>query len=503
MASATQDRRMGLTGDKAIKAPVRCATTANITLSGYQTIDGITLAAGDTNLRVLVKNQTSAVDNGIWDAGSGAWTRAIDCNGTQDLVTGTSVKIISGTTYANTFWSLTTTGDILPGTTSQAWAVFLDGATSAAAAAVSAATATAQAAIATAQAAIATAAAATSHVLQDNPIINRDHDVCQNGSPIVAAADGAILTDHYIYNKIGGMVHTLTQDTDVPTVAQAGRKILHSYRATLTTADNSIAATDECVIVQKLEGFRFKRIAQQANKIAFWVKATLPGTYAISLRNDVPDQSCVIPFTINSALTYEQKILDMPATPAAGTWCYDDTGAGLRFGIVLVAGSTYLAGSANAWLPGYFHCVAGQINGVQTGATDFWFTDADIYPAAGSPNAPRYYDEEQHLCRRIRKRFTGFAVGDKILHGVVTSATAADFSYDGDMREINAVTYSGALNLIDGVSNYAVTAMTFVGSKNGTVYFTVTCSGGGMTAGRAAEIRFAATTDYIDISGEF
>ena len=57
------------------KLPCRAATTANITLSGTQTIDGITLVAGD---RVLVKNQTTASQNGIYEVASSGWTRAYD-----------------------------------------------------------------------------------------------------------------------------------------------------------------------------------------------------------------------------------------------------------------------------------------------------------------------------------------------------------------------------------------------------------------------------------------
>lgn len=57
------------------KAPVRAATTANITLSGAQTIDGVSVVAGN---RVLVKNQTAPEDNGIYVAASGAWSRSSD-----------------------------------------------------------------------------------------------------------------------------------------------------------------------------------------------------------------------------------------------------------------------------------------------------------------------------------------------------------------------------------------------------------------------------------------
>ena len=70
--------------DTASQAPVqalvwkqfaRAATTANITLSGTQTIDGVALNVGD---RVLVKNQTTASGNGIYVVASGAWTRSLD-----------------------------------------------------------------------------------------------------------------------------------------------------------------------------------------------------------------------------------------------------------------------------------------------------------------------------------------------------------------------------------------------------------------------------------------
>jgi hypothetical protein len=54
------------------KLPVKAATTANITLSGAQTIDGVSIVAGD---RVLVKNQTTASQNGIYTASASTWTK--------------------------------------------------------------------------------------------------------------------------------------------------------------------------------------------------------------------------------------------------------------------------------------------------------------------------------------------------------------------------------------------------------------------------------------------
>jgi len=66
-----------------VKTAVRVATTANITLSGTQTIDGVALSVGD---RVLVKNQTTASQNGVYDVASGAWSRSSDSDAGTELV---------------------------------------------------------------------------------------------------------------------------------------------------------------------------------------------------------------------------------------------------------------------------------------------------------------------------------------------------------------------------------------------------------------------------------
>lgn len=115
----TTDRRYGVNGSLAFKAPVRLATTANITLSGLQSIDGVTTAADD---RVLVKNQTDTTENGLYNASSSAWTRCADANGNRDLVTGTAVYVTAGSTNANSFWSITSAAPTV-GTDSIVWAV--------------------------------------------------------------------------------------------------------------------------------------------------------------------------------------------------------------------------------------------------------------------------------------------------------------------------------------------------------------------------------------------
>ena len=82
------------------KASVRVATTADITLSGTQTIDGVSVIAGD---RVLVKNQTTTTQNGIYVAAAGAWSRSTDADIWNELISAFTF-VEEGTTNADTGW---------------------------------------------------------------------------------------------------------------------------------------------------------------------------------------------------------------------------------------------------------------------------------------------------------------------------------------------------------------------------------------------------------------
>ena len=114
MTSSTTDRRLGLTGGTAIKAPCLAATTTNITLSGTQTIDSVSVVAGN---RVLVKNQTSGTDNGIYVADTGTWTRDLDFDGSNDCVCGTLVFVTNGSANGAGLFQLTTADPITIGST--------------------------------------------------------------------------------------------------------------------------------------------------------------------------------------------------------------------------------------------------------------------------------------------------------------------------------------------------------------------------------------------------
>ncbi|NWE20203.1 phage tail protein [Pseudomonas sp. P7548] len=101
------------------KHSVLAATTANITLSGIQAIDGELLPAG---ARVLVKDQAQARENGIYVVpAAGAWKRAQDADTSVEVTPGLFVSVEKGTVNGDGVWQLVTDAPIVLGTTALAF----------------------------------------------------------------------------------------------------------------------------------------------------------------------------------------------------------------------------------------------------------------------------------------------------------------------------------------------------------------------------------------------
>lgn len=142
MSSSTVDRLAGYRAALAFKAPCRVATTAAVTLSGLQTIAGVSLAAGD---RVLVKNQADERENGIYIVSATAWRRARDFDSHDDVARGTRIYCFAGSNGPAEY-EVTTDDPVSVGTSDITFDFANDSVSSAAAAAASAADAAASAA---------------------------------------------------------------------------------------------------------------------------------------------------------------------------------------------------------------------------------------------------------------------------------------------------------------------------------------------------------------------
>ena len=105
------------------KQPVRAATTTNGTLAtayaNGSSVDGVTLVTGD---RILLKNQTTGAENGIYTVNaSGAPTRALDADTGTELNPGTAVTVTEGTTNGDKVFLMVGDAAITIGTTATTW----------------------------------------------------------------------------------------------------------------------------------------------------------------------------------------------------------------------------------------------------------------------------------------------------------------------------------------------------------------------------------------------
>ncbi len=240
--------------------------------------------------------------------------------------------------------------------------------------------------------------------LDRNRIINADMRISQRNTSFASVANGQYTLDRYVYYKVGAMVHTISRDTDAPSVAQAGYLFQNSLRMNLTTPDTAIAVGDVCAITQKIEGYNWAPLAQKAFTLSFWVKATLTGTYCVAFQNSTNDRSYVAEYTINATNTWEKKTINVAASPASGTWNYDN-GNGLEVNWTIAAGSNYQqtpgTWQANA---GAKYATSNQVNGTNTGATDFRLTG--IMLVGGTVADPGFgtfadgFEDELTACKR-------------------------------------------------------------------------------------------------------
>jgi hypothetical protein len=99
------DRLGGASSSLAFKAPCRLSTTAAITLSGMQTLDGVLPTSSEhVDLRrILVRHQSDSADNGIYIMDTGAWVRTKDFDGANDFRQGTRVFVWGGSTQSGTY----------------------------------------------------------------------------------------------------------------------------------------------------------------------------------------------------------------------------------------------------------------------------------------------------------------------------------------------------------------------------------------------------------------
>jgi hypothetical protein len=317
-----------------------------------------------------------------------------------------------------------------------------------------------------------------------NIIINGDMSIAQRGTTITSPAAGAFLLDRFKYNENFGAVCTVTQSSDVP--SSVG--FINSMKIDITTAATPTAA-EEFKIDYNVEGQHFGYIgygtsAAKSLTLSFWVKSNVTGTYRVNFFNLNGTSNRIVggTYTINSASTWEKKIITIPGDTAQAT--YLTNAAGFRIEFYLASGPDRTSGTLpTSWITyDDTRRVAGHdvnladdtanewyITGVQleagTTASDFEFLPIDVNLGRCQRYCNVFDTNNYHsLCNAY------FNTTTAILGGVVT--------YPTTMRADPTVTYGGTTANFNcaraGSSNDNLSAITARNIKENSYELTAT-----------------------------
>jgi len=255
-----------------------------------------------------------------------------------------------------------------------------------------------------------------------NRIINGAMVIDQRnaGASVSISGSAKFSCDRFETRAVGGGVVSAQRSTTAP----AG--FINSVLITVTTADSSVASTDDYKTGQIIEGFNISDFGwgtanAAAITVSFWVRSSITGTYVVALQNDAENRSYPATYTINTANTFEYKTVTI-AGDTTGTWL-TDSGKGVRVNWNLGSGSSY-NGTANAWNASDARTVSGATNWIATNGATFYITGVQLEKGSTATSFDyRPYGTELQLCMRYYEKTyeIGTVPGTATSLGVATS----------------------------------------------------------------------------------
>jgi hypothetical protein len=260
-----------------------------------------------------------------------------------------------------------------------------------------------------------------------NRIINGKMDVAQRGTSFsftVPGTSSAYSVDRWRISYISSAQTAVTQDSsDTP----PSKEFRSALKLAVTVADTSIAANDQYIIEQRIEGYNVRDLIGVTFALSFWVKSSKTGTHCVSFRNSTTDQSYVTTYTVNAANTWEYKsVTVVNGLTTTGGWQWTN-GVGLVVSFALAAGTDYHA-VAGAWQSADKLATAAQVNLLDSNTNTFAITGVQLEAGtAATAFEHRAYGLELLLCQRYYELWAYtlpfYLISQYVLAGQIVAAT--------------------------------------------------------------------------------
>ena len=247
-----------------------------------------------------------------------------------------------------------------------------------------------------------------------NKIINGDFAIHQRGGTITAGS-GVYTIDRWRSYRTGDSSggYTVQQSTSsYPQTNIAG--VIDNFKASAlitVTSAGSAAANNNCKFQQRIEGsnvydLAFGTIAAKKVTVSFYVKCSLTGNFGIALVNGGHNRSNVQLYTINSADTWERKVITFDGD-TSGTWNFN-TSTGLQLMFDMGSGSSKHAGSTNTWLSGEYHGTTSSVKLIHTNGATMQYTGVQLEEGSVATSFEhRSISDELRRCQRYYIQYGG------------------------------------------------------------------------------------------------
>jgi hypothetical protein len=236
-------------------------------------------------------------------------------------------------------------------------------------------------------------------------------------------------------------VFTVQQVSDAP----SGSGFTKSIKATVTTADASIGATQEYFLDQRIEGYNvadleFGAVTSKTITVSFYVKSSVTGSFGGRIGNSGSTRTYPFSFTISSANTWEQKTVTI-AGDTTGTWLTDN-GIGMDIVFSLGVGSSF-KGTANTWAAVNYIAPTGSVDLISTSGATFYITGVQLEVGTkATPYEMQIYSDQLAQCRRYYEKSynLGIAPGTDI-----TAAINGQAWFIPSNSNVTGAEYSGTV----------------------------------------------------------
>jgi len=240
-----------------------------------------------------------------------------------------------------------------------------------------------------------------------NILINGGHQISQrHGTSSVTVAP----SDHYVVDRFkiqdySDATFSSQQVSDAPSGFE------YSSKLTVTGTDTSLGTTQYQRFLQPIEGSNVSHLNwgsanAQTVTLSFHVKSSLTGTFYVFAFNSAANRSFVSAYTIDTANTWEKKIIKITGDQS-GTWL-TTTGAGIYLGWSLGTGTNFQTSTLDAWQGSFEMAGSNQVNLAGTNGATWQITGCQL---EAGPQASPFEHEPYSVTLAKCQRYT-YVIGD-------------------------------------------------------------------------------------------